>query len=103
FQLLLELGADPNIVFDDGGTVMHWTAEHQDLGFLRAALEAGGNPNLAAGQDGRSPLYAALGSNDAMDLLVAAGADINYRLAGIRVGPALIGAGNTPLHVAARR
>ncbi|QMU62446.1 MAG: hypothetical protein GKR92_12350 [Gammaproteobacteria bacterium] len=46
FRKLLELGADPNVVYDDGTAVMHWAARHRDIAFLKAALEHNGDPNI---------------------------------------------------------
>lgn len=80
FTKLLELGADPNVVFGDGGTVMHWAARAEDADFLRAVLRRGGDPNLAAGSFRRTPLFEAIGGNDAaIELLLDAGADIDAR------------------------
>lgn len=85
FKKLLELGADPNILFDDGGTVMHWVADDKFLKFLQAALEHGGDPNLIACMFAQSPLFDAIDSSSeisktpAMDLLLKAGANINKK------------------------
>lgn len=81
FTKLLELGANPNVVFGDGGSVMHWAARAEDTGLLRAALRHGGDPNLVAGAFERTPLFEAIGRNDtaALDLLLDAGADIDAR------------------------
>ncbi len=82
FNKLLELGADPNIVFADG-SVMHWAAGHDDIAFLKAALQHGGNPNLVAGQLGETPLFETIGiasdRKKAMYLLLASGSDINAK------------------------
>jgi len=50
FKALLKLGANPNVLFDDGGTVMHWAARMDSTEFLQAALEHGGDPNLRGGR-----------------------------------------------------
>ena len=93
FTTLLELGADPNVIFDDGGSVMHWAVRNRNPAFLEAALAHGGNPNLKAGQFDRTPIFEALGERrDRLDLLLAAGADVN---AESELG--------TPAYVAARR
>lgn len=78
FKKLLELGANPNVIFGDGGNVMRWAAEREDESFLVAALERGGNPNIVAGQFERTPLFAAIGKNT-FGVLLDAGADINAR------------------------
>jgi len=47
FEHLLQLGADPNVVFDDGSSVIHWAVLQQVSDqFLVLALKHGGNPNL---------------------------------------------------------
>ena len=80
FTKLLELGADPNVVFGDGGSVMHWAARAEGTDFLRATLRHGGDPNLVAGTFRRTPLFEAIGRNDAsIELLLDAGADIDAR------------------------
>ncbi|MBV1952262.1 MAG: hypothetical protein KUG64_08735, partial [Cycloclasticus sp.] len=52
YTRLLEMGADPNVVFDDGGSVMHWAprmeASSEKDQFLIRALQHGGDPNLRA-------------------------------------------------------
>ncbi|MEX2497650.1 MAG: ankyrin repeat domain-containing protein [Wenzhouxiangellaceae bacterium] len=93
FRTLLELGANPNIVFEDGGTVMHWAVRNGSPAYLEAVLEHDGNPNLKAGQFNKTPLFEALGERrDRLDLLFAAGANVN---ADSDLG--------TPAYVAARR
>ena len=94
FQKLLELGADPNVVFDDGGSVIHWAVQHEDSSFLRLALEHDGNPNLVAGE--KTPLFDTIGFKGDSDILVLKilltyGADPNMKEA----------RGNTPAMIAA--
>jgi len=82
FQLLLEHGADPNARDQNGDGVMHLAAEDEDPDYLRLALAHRGDPNL---RDTRgvfpTPIFRAMRPlrNDNLKLLVAAGADINYR------------------------
>ncbi len=96
FQKLLELGADPNVVFADGGTVIHWAVQLENSSFLRLALEYGGNPNLVAGHHGETPLFKTIGSSGDSDIsvltmLLKYGADPNVKEA----------KGNTPAMIAA--
>lgn len=79
FKKLLELGADPNIVYGDGNTVVHAALTIRDSRFLEAILEHGGNPNLKAGDSSKNtPLFDALNEGKGkIDLLLEAGADIN--------------------------
>ncbi len=80
FTKLLELGANPNVIFLDGGSVMHWAARAEDEAYLEVALLHGGNPNLVAGAFKRTPLFEAIGSEArSIELLLDAGADINAR------------------------
>lgn len=85
FNYLLEVGADPNVVFGDGGSVMHWVARKQDCSMLITALEHGGNPNLKAGIFGGSPAFETItaGKNNGipkcLELLLSNRADIEFR------------------------
>ena len=81
FEKLLNLGADPNIIFADG-SVMHWAAKSEDTRFLRKALSHGGNPNLVAGKPAGSPLFETIGvqgsdNRESMLILLDSGANIN--------------------------
>jgi len=83
YAKLLELGADSNIVFDDGGTVMHWSVQHENVAFLELALKNGGNPNLVAGQAEETPIFElnrmSKRNTDlyVLSLLISSGADID--------------------------
>lgn len=81
FKRLLELGADPNVIYGDGGTVVYWAVEMKDMRFLEAVLEHGGNPNLASGDSfGNTPIFAALGEGEEkIDRLLKAGANIDAK------------------------
>jgi ankyrin repeat protein len=94
FTALLERGADPNVVFEEGGllSVMHLCATALDPRLLQVALEHGGDPNLVAGSLGETPLFTALGSTERMASLVDGGADVDAKLT----------SGNPLLLVAAR-
>jgi uncharacterized protein len=79
FKRLLELGADPNVVYADGNHVMIASTELRDRRILQSALEHGGNPNLATGDSfGNTPIFEAMSTGfDVVDLLLAHGADID--------------------------
>lgn len=85
FEYLLNRGADPNVVFDDGGSVMHWVARQENCNMLNTALLHGGDPNLRAGLFGGSPIFETVtaGKNtiipNCLKLLLSKGADINLR------------------------
>ncbi len=84
FKRLLELGADPNVVFGDGGSVIHWAVLNEDGRFLKAVIEHGGDLNLAAGRFQKTPifevisLFGDIGSNPTLTTLLEAGADVNF-------------------------
>ena len=80
FKKLLELGADPNVIYGDGGTVMHWAVQMNDNRFLEAALEHGGNPNLVAkgSMFEDTPIFQALSQGiEKVEILLEAGANID--------------------------
>ena len=79
FKKLLELGADPNVIYGDGGAVMHWAVEMKDNRFLEAALEHGGNPNIVSTDSfGYTPIFDALSQGiEKVEILLDAGANIN--------------------------
>jgi ankyrin repeat protein len=86
FKRLLELGADPNVVFGDGGSVMHSAVGYKDERILKVALQFGGNPNLVSGSGSHdTPLFRAIPNRlspsdmDAINILLQAGADINAK------------------------
>lgn len=79
FEQLLLLGADPNVVFDDGSTVIHWAVRKEENEFLSLLFKHGGNPNLPAGQMGETPLFVAMGpdAKQKIKILLDAGANVN--------------------------
>jgi hypothetical protein len=104
FKKLLDLGADPNIIFADG-SVMHWAAKFEDTKFLREALIHGGNPNLVAGKTNETPLFETIGvqgsgNKKAMIMLLDAGSNINAVTGGEKIYGMSMG-GKTPIMVAA--
>lgn len=78
FDRLLELGADPDVVFEGNSTILHTAALHSELEFLESAL-AHGDPNLVVGPFGETPIFAAAFSREAVELLLDAGADPDWR------------------------
>lgn len=92
-RILIEAGADPNSVGEDGGTPLH-RACHHDRPELVAALLDHGADLAVANRWGRTPLHVAVRRNCAgvASLLVARGAPL----------AAVTKEGWTPLHVARR-
>ncbi len=86
FTKLLELGADPIVIFDDGGSIIHWATRNENHQFLQLALDKGGNANLGAGSMFKqTPLYETIGifgeigNTPALQILLDAGADVNAK------------------------
>ena len=85
FESLLERGADPNVVFDDGGSVLHWLAKSKNATLLKLALQFGGDPNLKASTMNGSVIFETFGLDinegipEAMKLLIENGADVNLK------------------------
>ena len=81
FEKLLQLGADPNIVYGDGNTVIHMAVRLNDSRFVEAILDHEGDPNLRAGGSfQQTPLFEALSQGkERIELLLSSGADINAR------------------------
>ena len=87
FKHLLELGADPNIYWKDGTTLLHWITRMTDrvgIEYLQMALDiGGGDPNVQRPYNGKRPIQNTfmLTKNklDAFALLYNAGAEIDYK------------------------
>lgn len=84
FTRLLELGANPNVLYGDGGTIMHWTARASDTTLLKVVLTYGGDPNLLGGDLERMtpPIFDAISGASrvmAINMLLDAGAQIDAR------------------------
>ncbi len=89
YGMLLELGADPNTICRGGGEIMlphssvlHHATLEEDPFWLRAALEAGGDPNQmngAKGQQKGRPLWFAIMNHrfEKVVVLCEYGADID--------------------------
>lgn len=94
FEYFLQKGANPDVLFEDGGSVVHWAASHANPEFLLLAIEYGANPNLGAGVRGSDPvIFDAIGpgKKDRLEILLEADADLNVRNHN----------GNTPVMMAA--
>jgi len=79
-ELLLEAGTDPNYRSDNGETSLHWAMMRQEdevyapiIGLL---LQYGADPN-AMNSSGWAPLHFRKCNLEALDLIMAHGADIN--------------------------
>ena len=93
---LMTAGADVNPQWSFfGSSVLQAAAERGDVGIMKAAIERGADVDVVDRRQ-RTPLHAAVSSNssEAIDLLVAAGANIEAQDAV---------EGSTPLHSAARK
>lgn len=82
FARLLELGADPNQRSETGEPVTGWCVLARDADFLKLALAHGGKPNALDSTGKQSIFFRALheDSDEKMELMLKAGADINFRV-----------------------
>jgi len=87
FKRLMELGSDPNINWNDGDTLLHWTtfmADKIGIEYLQMTLEIGkGNPNVERPSSGKRPIQntflLSTYRDDAFALLYNSGAEIDYK------------------------
>ena len=85
FGELLRLGANPNVIYSDGGTPMHWGVEIPNVEYLALALQHGGNPDLVAGMLEETPIFSSISYDNRVDrskhfdLLVEAGANLDFQ------------------------
>lgn len=83
FHKLLELGADPNVQFEDGGSILRWAVRNQKSDFLKLALEFGADPNQRSSIANETPIFQSLdfisplGELTALKLLLENGANPN--------------------------
>jgi ankyrin repeat protein len=81
FRRLLELGANPNVVFGDGNSAMRWSIYMEDPKFLELLLQHGGDPNLESDVLLGSPIHLACsyGQLTKLRILIEAGADLDIQ------------------------
>ena len=79
FKMLLENGANPNLLWKDGGSVIHYSAAMDDLDFLSLCLRYNGDAELSDGVEGKTPIFYAVEEKRVknIELLLARGANIN--------------------------
>ena len=80
-QSLIEDGINPNAVYGDGATALHWAGYHDNPEAVRGLIESGADVN-AATDLGVTPLWLAAenGSAEMANLLLRSGADPNIPL-----------------------
>ena len=78
---LLEDGLNPNAIYGDGTTALHWASYHDSSDAIENLLSANADVN-ATTDLGVTPLWLAAenGNSDAVDILLAAGADPRIQL-----------------------
>ena len=81
FARLLELGADPNQRNSSGEPLIGWCVTRRDSDYLKLALAHGGNPNAVNPISQQSIIFRTISddSNERLEILLKAGADINFR------------------------
>lgn len=85
YLTLLELGADPNVLDQNGFAAMNLVPEEADPVWLRQALAHGGNPNLENTGNpfypGQTPLFFAIRERhrENVTMLIVAGSDVNHQ------------------------
>ena len=79
FAALLENGANPNVLWQDGGSVIHYSAAVNDSDFLSLCLRFNGDIELSDGVEGKTPLFYAVEQKNVknIELLLSSGANIN--------------------------
>jgi ankyrin repeat protein len=82
-EILLEGGADPNLVLSNGDTALFGAISPDEIGILRRLLAAGADPNVCD-DDGHSPMSwaASSGNLEVMEVLHEAGASVQPRASG---------------------
>ena len=78
---LLEDGLNPNAIYGDGTTALHWASYHDSSDAIENLLSANADVN-ATTDLGVTPLWLAAenGNSDSVDILLAAGADPRIQL-----------------------
>ena len=78
-KALMALGADPSINIPEMGTIGYHAMWRNSMEPLKALLDSGMDPNLYDGEDTLLFNTPELSQNDALKLLIEAGADVNAR------------------------
>lgn len=88
FRLLLEHGAEVNLLNEEGTSMLSYAAGTGDLEKVHWLLEAGADPNLCDASGDTPLMWAAEGGNPAViQRLIEAGANVNARAADIGYTP----------------
>ncbi|TDF34610.1 ankyrin repeat domain-containing protein [Alteromonadaceae bacterium M269] len=93
FKLLLEAGADPDVKWDTGSSVTHWSVELSDSRYLELSLRHGGNIDSINPSSGDTLIFNAMNPQGRVNL--------NVILANAPNLDAQNKKGNTPMLVAA--
>lgn len=93
FDKILKMGADPNILFDSGNSVTHYSVKLSNEKFLITLLKHGADPNVVNTRTGETPIFNAMGptGKHSLKLLLDSEVDLNIKNK----------QGDTPLIVAA--
>ena len=82
FDYLLEKGANPNVQMEENGfSAISLAAMNSDPSYLRVILKYHGDPNLVNSKREQTPIYEAIAQlrSKNVDLLIASGANLNFR------------------------
>jgi ankyrin repeat protein len=79
-KALIAEKADVNGTQGDGTSALHFAADHNDLKMAKMLVDAGASPKASTRNGAITPLFLAAKSGNAemVDLLIKAGADVNY-------------------------
>ncbi|CAH0524618.1 ankyrin repeat domain-containing protein [Vibrio hippocampi] len=96
FEYLLKQGANPNVQFKSGGSVIHAAAVLESTALLELVLRYGGDPNIKDLVLGETPLFSAVlvDNAEAIRVLIEYGADTSVYADDLLAGELF---GNSPL------